>query len=139
MHQIQPGQKQNIVNDTTPMDHVGPGPQVMSSETLTGNDVVNRAGEDLGDIKAIMLDVPQGRVAYAVLEFGGFLGMGNKLFAIPWQALVLDVERKCFILDVGVDVLKSAPGFDPDNWPSMADMEWARSLHTHYSARPYWE
>ena len=70
----------------------GPGPEVMSAETLIGDSVVNSAGEDLGDIKAIMLDVTTGRIAYAVLSFGGFLGVGNKLFAIPWTALTLDAD-----------------------------------------------
>jgi sporulation protein YlmC with PRC-barrel domain len=128
-----------IVNDTTPVDHVGPGPQVLAADTLTGNDVVNPAGDDLGEIKAIMLDVPSGRVVYAVLTFGGFLGMGNKLFAIPWQALQLDADNKCFILDIDQARLKSAPGFDPDQWPSMADNTWARNVHQYYGSRPYWE
>src|SRR5215217_8151374 len=77
----------------------GPGPRIMAADTLEGNDVKNRDGEDLGTIEHIMLDVPNGRVAYAVLSFGGFLGMGNKLFAIPWTAMRLDEEHKCFVLD----------------------------------------
>ena len=78
----------------------GPGPQLMGANTLDGNDVYNHKGEDLGDIKEIMLDVPSGRVAYAVLSFGGFLSMGEKLFAVPWSALKLDTENKRFILNV---------------------------------------
>jgi len=61
----------------------GPGPEVMDAATLSGDAVVNASGEDLGKIEAIMLDVQSGRIAYAVLSFGGFLGMGAKLFAIP--------------------------------------------------------
>jgi hypothetical protein len=61
----------------------GPGPNVMDAATLAGDSVVNAAGEDLGKIEAIMLDVTSGRIAYAVLSFGGFLGMGKKLFALP--------------------------------------------------------
>jgi len=76
----------------------GPGPYLMLADTLEGNDVVNPAGDDLGHIKGIMLDVQRGRIAYAVLSFGGFLGMGNKLFAIPWQALTLDTDDKQFVL-----------------------------------------
>ncbi|HYG31471.1 MAG TPA: PRC-barrel domain-containing protein, partial [Methylophilaceae bacterium] len=71
-------------------DDSGPGPRLMGADTLIGNDVANHKDEDLGDIKEIMLDVPNGRIAYAVLSFGGFLGMGNKLFAVPWEALKLD-------------------------------------------------
>jgi sporulation protein YlmC with PRC-barrel domain len=120
-------------------DHVGPGPEIMAADTLTGNDVVNSAGEDLGEIEHIMLDVPKGRIAYAVLTFGGFLGMGEKLFAIPWHALRLDTINKCFILDASIEQLQNAPGFDKGQWPSMADQTWARDIHSYYSARPYWE
>src|ERR1700756_356005 len=99
----------------------GPGPEVMDAATLKGDSVVNSSGEDLGKIEAIMLDVTGGRIAYAVLSFGGFLGMGDKLFAIPWSALTLDTDNKCFILDVSKDKLDALPGFDKDHWPSMAD------------------
>ena len=70
----------------------GPGPEVMDAATLIGDKVVNAAGESLGEIEAIMLDVRSGRIAYAVLSFGGFLGMGSKLFAIPWNALTLQLQ-----------------------------------------------
>jgi sporulation protein YlmC with PRC-barrel domain len=117
----------------------GPGPQVMAADTLKGDDVVNAAEEDLGKIEHIMLDVPSGRIAYAVLSFGGFLGMGDKLFAVPWSALTLDPENHRFILDVDKEQLENAPGFDKDNWPSMADEQWGTQLHSYYGRRPYWE
>jgi hypothetical protein len=85
-----------------------------------------------------MIDVPSGRVAYAVLSSGGFLGIGDKLFAIPWQALTLDTDNECFVLDVDKERLENAPGFDKDHWPSMADQRWASDLHTYYGTRPYW-
>lgn len=80
----------DIIGDTG--DSSGPGPQIMSVDTLEGDSVVNGEGETLGEIKNIMIDVLRGRVAYAVLSFGGFLGMGNRLFAIPWSALTLDAR-----------------------------------------------
>jgi len=86
-----------------------------------------------------MIDTPTGRVAYAVLSFGGFLGMGDKLFAIPWSRLSLDEDRKVFVLDVDRATLERAPGFDKDNWPDMADRAWGTQVHTYYGARPYWE
>src|ERR1051325_8418689 len=98
--------------------------RVMSAGTLSGDRVRNSAGEDLGKIEEIMLDVPSGRVAYAVLSFGGFLGMGNKLFAVPWQALTLNERDHEFILNVEKQQLENAPGFDKDNWPDMADPKW---------------
>src|SRR5262245_56318869 len=116
----------------------GPGPEVMDADTLIGDSVVNSAGEDLGKIEAIMLDVTSGRIAYAVLSFGGFLGMGSKYFAIPWAALTLDTIEKRFILDVSSDKLERAEGFDKNHWPSMADPEWARRVHEYYDVTPYW-
>lgn len=123
----------------TPGHSEGPGPRLMLSSTLEGNTVVNRAGEKLGTVDEIMLDVPMGRIAYAVLSSGGFLGVGDKLFAIPWGALTLDTDNKCFILDVSQERLEQAPGFDKDHWPSLADHTWATNLHKYYVTPPYWE
>jgi len=117
----------------------GPGPEVMDAATLIDDDVVNATGEDLGKIESIMLDVQSGRIAYAVLSFGGFLGMGTKLFAIPWSALTLDADEKRFVLDTPKERLENAPGFDKDHWPSMADPRWAKELHAYYDVAPYWE
>src|ERR1700694_351556 len=116
----------------------GPGPDVMNAASLTGDDVVNAAGEDLGKIEAIMLDVTSGRIAYAVLSFGGFLGMGKKLFALPWGALTLDAVERRFILDASKEKLENAEGFDKDHWPSMADPGWATRLYSYYNVTPYW-
>jgi sporulation protein YlmC with PRC-barrel domain len=113
--------------------------RVMSAGTLKGDRVRNPAGEDLGKIEEIMIDIPTGRVAYAVLSFGGFLGMGDKLFAIPWEALTLDEREHQFVLNVGRKQLENAPGFNKDNWPDMADRTWGTEVHSFYNQRPYWE
>jgi sporulation protein YlmC with PRC-barrel domain len=110
----------------------GPGPALMGADTLLGNDVYNERGENLGAIKEFMIDMASGRIAYAVLSFGGFLGMGDRLFAVPWQALKLDTANKRFTLNVVKEKLKTAPGFDKDHWPSMADPTWATSVHSFY-------
>ena len=115
----------------------GPGPDLMGADTLVGNDVCNQKGEDVGDIKEIMLDMRSGKVGYAVLSFGGFLGMGEKLFAVPWGALTLDTKNKRFVLNVEKDRLKNAPGFDKDHWPNMADQSWAREIHSYYGVKPH--
>ncbi len=120
-------------------DHDGPGPRIMAADTLEGDNVINAAGDELGSIEHIMLDVPGGRIAYAVLSFGGLMGMGDKLFAVPWRALTLNTEKKCFMLDATKERLEAAPGFNKDSWPVMADEQWARDLHTYYDADPYWE
>ena len=115
----------------------GPGPSLMGADTLIGDSVVNASEEDLGDIKEIMLDMQTGQVAYAVLAFGGFLGMGEKLFAVPWQALHLDTVNKRFVLGVDKDHLKTAPGFDKDAWPDMSDANWASGIHSFYGTDPH--
>lgn len=120
-------------------DKQGPGPRIMAADTLEGDRVRNAAGEDLGSIEHIMIDVPSGRVTYAVLAYGGFLGMGDKLFAVPWRALTLNPEEKCFQLNASRDRLKQAPGFDKDSWPTMADETWAREIHEYYGTNPYWD
>lgn len=113
----------------------GPGPYVMGADTLIGDDVYNQNGEDLGDIKEIMLDMRSGTVDYAVLSFGGFLGMGEKLFAVPWNALKLDPTNKRFILNIEKERLESAPGFDKDHWPDMADPAWVNEINAYYGTQ----
>ena len=110
----------------------GPGPEIMGADTLLGNDVYNRDGEDLGDIKEFMIDMASGKIAYAVLSFGGLLGMGEKLFAVPWAALTLDTVNERFTLNVPKEALKDAPGFNKDRWPTLSAKTWA--ARTPYSA-----
>src|SRR5665647_468232 len=113
--------------------------RVLAASTLAGDSVRNAAGEDLGKLDEIMIDIPSGRVAYAVLSFGGVLRMGNKLFAVPWSAIRVDEDKKCFILDVDKTKLEKAPGFDKSKWPDMADTTWGSEVFRYYGAPPYWE
>ncbi len=108
------------------------GPMLLSASTISGDDVYNRQGEKLGSIKDLMMDIHSGRVCYAVLSFGGFLSLGEKLFAVPWSALAVDTENKRLLLDTNEERLKDAPGFDKDNWPNMADSSWEKSIHSYY-------
>ncbi len=122
--------RHSLDSDSTP--HKGPGPALMGANTLIGNDVFNEDHEKLGDIKEIMLHVHSGRVGYAVLSFGGFFGLGDKLFAVPWAALTLDTVNKRFMLKVPKERLSEAPGFAKDNWPDMADSTWSQGIHHWY-------
>jgi hypothetical protein len=85
-----------------------------------------------------MIDMEKGRIAYAVLSFGGFLGMGDKLCAIPWEALNISPGGDVFILNVPREKLDNAPGFDKDSWPDWADSSWGETVHTYYGYKPYW-
>ena len=113
-------------------DGDGPGPRLMGTNTLTGDDVYNHKNEKLGDIKEIMLNTYSGRVCYVVLSTGGVFSIGEKLFAVPWKALSLDTEHKRFVLNVEKEKLENAPGFNTDHWPNMADETWANSIHNYY-------
>jgi sporulation protein YlmC with PRC-barrel domain len=114
--------------------------RILKASDIIGKDVENAAGDDLGDIEDVVIDPDSGRVAYAVLSFGGFLGMGDKLFALPWQSLkssAKDADK--FVLDIDKERLKNAPGFDKDTWPNMADRQWATDIHKYYGRDPYWQ
>ena len=115
-------------------------PRVLSASRIMGHKVINTAGEQLGSITELMIDLEGGLIAYAVLSFGGILGMGDKLFAIPWEALTIDEENRTLILDVDKAVLENAPGFDKDNWPDNAKYEagWLLGVYEYYGYSPYW-
>ena len=112
---------------------------ILSTSTLTKDSVVNAKGEDLGTIKDFVIDTNNGRVAYAVLSFGGLWGLGDKLFAVPMDALTVDTTNERFMTNLRKDQLESAPGFDQNNWPSMSNPTFIDSLYTHYGYEPYSE
>ncbi len=105
---------------------------VLSASSLNGDTVKNVQGEDLGDVKDIMIDTENGQVEYYVLSFGGFMGMGDKLFAVPPQAMNVDTEDQCMVLNVDKEILETAPGFDKDDWPNMADEAFRNRVYGHY-------
>lgn len=106
---------------------------------LMNKKVVNTSGEDLGKLEDIVVDAQSGRILYGVLSFGGFLGMGDKLFAIPWGSLELPTDAKSFTLSVSKDRLKAAEGFDKGHWPNFADEQWATKTYKYYDQAPYWQ
>ena len=100
-------------------------PKVLTASILKGDKVTNTKGEDLGTVEEIMLDLERWRVAYVVLSFGRVNWMPNdKLFAVPLEVLTISFHDKKFILNVSEETLKSAPGFDRDNWPDAPDFGW---------------
>lgn len=105
---------------------------VLSASSLEGDKVKNAKGEDLDNVKDIMINTERGQVQYYVLSFGGILGMGNKLFAIPPEAIAVDTNEECLILNVEKDKLDNAPGFDQDDWPNMADETFRNEIYGHY-------
>ena len=107
-------------------------PKLLSATTITGDDVFNLKDEKLGTIEEIMLDMQNGNIRYAVLSSGGFLGMWDRLFAIPWSAMKIDALHKRFTLDVDIERLKAAPGFNKEAWPSWSDPSWSANVDAYY-------
>jgi sporulation protein YlmC with PRC-barrel domain len=108
--------------------------RTLGASTLIHDKVVNLSGDDIGCIEELMIDVTTGRVAYAVLSFGGFLGFHNKLFALPWSALTVDEAKKCFVVNVTRDALANMRGFDKAHWPDLNDLEHATGVYHQWSA-----
>lgn len=104
----------------------------LSATSLKGNKVINHHDDDLGNVEDLMIDTNKGTVDYAVLSFGGVLGVGDKLFAIPMQALKVDTEKECCVLNVDKERLKDAPGFDKNNWPNTGDAKWQTTIRDYY-------
>ena len=111
----------------------------MLDNNLRGNKVVNKNNEDLGKFESFMIDLQTGGIAYAVLSFGGWFGVGNKLFAIPWSALSMKLYENNLIITLNIDkeVLKKAEGFDKDKLPLSYDQ--LASVYTYYGYKPYWQ
>lgn len=111
---------------------------LMPGETLIGISVVNPAYEELGEIEDIMIDPVSGNIVYAVLLFGGFMGFGEKYFAIPWEAFYLDTkEDDKVIINIPKDKLENAPGFDKHNWPLTGQWEFVDKIYRHYGYEAY--
>jgi len=113
---------------------------VVLASKLIGESVINRQNEDLGKIHELVIDAEHGRIAYAVLSFGGFLGLGNKLFAMPWTAFEFASLENKLVINVDKEKLKGAPGFDENaKWPDFADRTWGAGVYHYYGYSPYWE
>lgn len=112
--------------------------RTLGATTLIHDKVVNLNGEPVGKIEELMIDVTTGRVAYAVLSFGGILGFGAKFFAMPWSALTVDETKKRFVVNVQRETLARMPGFDKDHWPDLNDLEYATGVYHQWGVTPFW-
>jgi sporulation protein YlmC with PRC-barrel domain len=112
---------------------------IITAKKVTGTAVTNPAGEDLGRIEDLAIEKVSGRVVYAILSFGGLLGIGAKHFALPWEALHYGPDRDSYIVEIDPEVLRRAPGFDPDTPPDMSDRRWGAQIHEYYGYQPYWD
>jgi hypothetical protein len=112
--------------------------RLISSEKVAGSKVENTKGDSLGHIEEIMIDKNTGRVGYAVLKYGSFLGMGGKLFALPWETLKFDTRRDAYVIGIPEERLKNAPSFDDGAWPDMGDRAFGKEIHDYYGSSADW-
>jgi uncharacterized protein YrrD len=110
---------------------------LLSASSVTGNKIKNTSDDTLGTVDEIMLDCSTGKIAYVVMSAGGFLGIGEKLFALPMSALTIDLDNKCFRTGLSKEIFEKADGFDKDQWPDMANPSWKEKNHSSFGAHPY--
>jgi hypothetical protein len=113
--------------------------QIHLGSHLLGSTVKNPQGQALGAIKDLVISPEDNRVVYAVLAFGGVLGIGGQFFAIPLSALKPAAEAKTFVVEIDPERLRTAPEFNQDNWPQMTDPQWITSVYTFYGLQPSWQ
>jgi hypothetical protein len=115
---------------------IHPNHALISSEDVQGTEVYGPDDTSIGEIDHLMIEKVSGRVAYAVLSFGGFMGLAHSHYPVPWAALKYDVALGGYRTGITEDVLRDAPDFSDDSW---ADRDWETRTHRHYGARSYWE
>ena len=111
---------------------------LISADKVEGTSVMNTAGEKLGSIEDVMIDKRSGKVAYAVMSFGGFLGIGHKHHPLPWSVLKYDTNLSGYVVNLDKQMLEKAPAYDTDAPVDLADQEYGRKLHDYYNVPPYW-
>lgn len=116
------------------MNNSIPGGLVSSSDGH-GTKIYGRDGSNVGSIDHLMIDKQSGKIAYAVMGFGGFLGMGEDHRPVPWIKLQYDTSKNCFVTDITEQEVKGAPERN-DNW--RADRDWEQRTHDHYGVQNYW-
>jgi sporulation protein YlmC with PRC-barrel domain len=113
-----------------------PDHQCISSEDIQGTEVYGADGKNIGEIDHLIIDKVSGRVAYAVMSFGGFVGLGHSHYPIPWGALTYDTSLSGFRTNITEQQLKDAPEFSDDSWQ---DRGWETRTHQYYGTPTYWE
>lgn len=111
---------------------------LISSDRVEGTNVYNGQGDKLGSVDCVMLDKQQGKVAYVVMSFGGFLGIGEKRHPLPWQTLAYDEEKDGYVVNLTKDQLEKAPTLDRGDYDRLKDRVYGASIYSHYGQTPYW-
>ncbi|MBB6577868.1 sporulation protein YlmC with PRC-barrel domain [Comamonas odontotermitis] len=113
------------------MDTIHSASSVISSDKVHGTNVFNPNGEKLGSIESLVLDKLSGKVRYAVMEFGGFLGMGTDVYPLPWETLKYDTDLGGYVVTLTREQLEGAPRYGRDTTQDYSD-EYGRKVHDYY-------
>ena len=112
--------------------------RLISADKVEGTVVYNQAGDRLGSIYTVMIDKFSGKVAYAVMSFGGFLGIGDRYHPLPWGVLTYDTRQGGYVVNLDKGTLEGAPSYAASETPSWSDRTWGQSVHDYYRVPPYW-
>ena len=112
--------------------------RLISADKVQGTEVYNTSGEKLGTVEDVMIDKHTGKVAYAVMSFGGFLGIGEKYHPLPWSTLDYNTELDGYSVPMSKEVLEKAPTYDAGETVDMNDQRWGEQIHRYYNVDPYW-
>ena len=113
-------------------------PTLISSHKVEGTSVYNAEGDQLGTVDSLMVNKTTGKVAYAVMSFGGFLGIGEKYHPVPWDVLKYDTSKEGYVVNLTRDQLENAPTYDRGDERRLYDRTYEESVHRHYGVPPYW-
>ncbi len=120
-------------------DTNNPSGHLIAAGQVQGTTVYNAALEKLGSVQDVMIDKATGRIAYAVLSFGGFLGIGDRYYPLPWEKLTYNVEIGGYVVDINRDMLEGAPSYTDQATSQWNDEAWGRGVYSYYGARPFWD
>jgi sporulation protein YlmC with PRC-barrel domain len=120
-------------------DISNPAGRLIAADQVNGTAVYDTQGEKLGSVEDLMIDKVSGRIAYAVLSFGGFLGIGDKHHPLPWGTLKYDPSVGGYVVALDRSVLEGAPAYADSERVAWDDERWGREVHDYYKARPYWD
>ena len=136
------GEQQSIEADQAGLEStsgaVDYGHELISSRRVEGTPVFGSQGEKLGAIHAVMIEKRSGKVRYVVLEFGGFLGLGSRVFPVPWQVLTYDVDRDGYTVDMSKDQLANAPSMRLDETDRPIDRDYQEQVSSYWGTMPWW-
>ena len=113
--------------------------RLIAADQVEGTHVYNPAGENLGTVEDVMIDKPSGKIAYAVVSFGGFLGIGDRHYPLPWEKLRYDTNMGGYVVNIDKRTLEGAPSYTDPGSAGWEDPAWSRQVYDYYGAHPYWD